>query len=68
MALLETYAGGLKDEDRNWSRTAIPASYWPSSKQVSTSPRWCLVISRSSFEATILMAREEETRGEARRA
>lgn len=36
IAFREAYGGGLKDEDRNWSRTAMPDSYWPSSKQLLT--------------------------------
>ena len=62
----ETCAGGLKEEERNWSRSAMPDSYWPSSKQVSTRPRWCMVISRSSFGVAIVMDREK--RCEPRRA
>ena len=45
----------MKDEDRNWSRTAIPDSYWPSSKQLLTRLRWCVVISRSSLEGAIMV-------------
>jgi hypothetical protein len=45
----------MKNEDRNWSRTAMPDSYWPSSKQLLTRLRWCVVISRSSLEGTIMM-------------
>jgi hypothetical protein len=35
----DTHSEGLNCDDRSCSRTEIPDSYWPSSKQVSTRPR-----------------------------
>ena len=41
------HSEGLNCGDRSCSSTDIPDSYCPSSKQVSTRPSWCRLISRS---------------------
>jgi len=45
--------GGLNVVDRRSSSIAMPDSYWPSSKQVSTRPLWLRVISRSTSEPLV---------------